>query len=165
VSSEAEPKRGRGSPELFAKIGDAKLRAVITDFYSRLFGDVMIGFLFEGKSRQHLIDREYEFTASFLGGDVKYTGRPMRTAHAQSPIFGGHFERRLQILRETMRDHAVDPDVQQVWIEHTLSLRSQITTDKGSECKDTSVVAADPPNIAITQPGPDPDKPVKLGRK
>ena len=165
MSSEAEPKRGRGSPELFAKIGDAKLRAVITDFYSRLFGDVMIGFLFEGKSRQHLIDREYEFTASFLGGDVKYTGRPMRTAHAQSPIFGGHFERRLQILRETMRDHAVDPDVQQVWIEHTLSLRSQITTDKGSECKDTSVVAAGTPNVAITQPGPDPDKPVKLGRK
>jgi hemoglobin len=152
----------RGSPELFAKIGDTKLREVITDFYSRVFGDVMIGFLFEGKSRQHLIDREYEFTASFLGGDVKYTGRPMRTAHAQSPIFGGHFERRLQILRETMRDHAVDPEVQQVWIDHTLALRSQITTDKGSECKDTSVVA---PTLATAQPGPDPDKPVKLGRK
>ncbi|HEX5062295.1 MAG TPA: group 1 truncated hemoglobin, partial [Kofleriaceae bacterium] len=106
-------------PELFAKIGEAKLREVITDFYSRIFGDVMIGFLFEGKNRQHLIDREYEFTANLLGADVKYTGRPMRTAHAQSPIFGGHFERRLQILRETLRDNAVDPDVQQVWIEHT----------------------------------------------
>jgi hemoglobin len=152
----------KGSPELFAKIGEAKLRAVITDFYSRVFGDVMIGFLFEGKSRQHLIDREYEFTASFLGGDVKYTGRPMRTAHAQSPIFGGHFERRLQILRETLRDNAVDPEVQQAWIDHTLALRSQITSDKGSECKDTSVVG---PKLAIANPGPDPDKPVKLGRK
>jgi len=153
----------KGSPELFAKIGEAKLRAVVTDFYSRVFGDVMIGFLFEGKSRQHLIDREFEFTASFLGGDVTYTGRPMRTAHAQSPIFGGHFERRLQILRETLRDNAVDPDVQQAWIDHTLALRSQITRDQGSECKDTSVVAA--PKLAIAQPGPDPDKPVKLGRK
>ena len=104
---------------------------MITDFYSRIFGDVMIGFLFEGKNRQHLIDREYEFTASFLGGDVKYTGRPMRTAHAQSPIFGGHFERRLQILRETLRDHAVDPEVQQVWIDHTLALRAQITARQG----------------------------------
>ena len=156
------------SPELFAKIGEQKLREVITDFYSRVFGDIMIGFLFEGKNRQHLIDREYEFTASFLGGDVKYTGRPMRTAHAQSPIFGGHFERRLQILRETLREHAVDPEVQETWIDHTLALRSQITSDKGSECKDTSVVAAAPnvaPNVAIAQPGPDPDKPVKLGRK
>ena len=144
-------------PELFAKIGPDKLRAVIADFYDRIFADVMIGFLFQGKSKQTLIDREYEFTANLLGADVKYTGRPMRVAHAQSPIFGGHFERRLQILRETMRDHAVDAEVQQVWLDHSYALRDQITSDKGSECKDTSVVA--------TPPQPDPDRPVKLGRK
>lgn len=144
-------------PELFAKIGPEKLRAVIADFYDRIFGDVMIGFLFQGKNKQTLIDREYEFTANLLGGDVKYTGRSMRTAHANSPIFGGHFERRLQILREAMRDHAVDAEVQQVWLDHSYALRDQITTDKGSECKDTSVVA--------TPPLPDPDRPVKLGRK
>ena len=150
-------------PELFAKIGEQKLREVITDFYSRVFGDVMIGFMFEGKSRQHLIDREYEFTANMLGGDVKYTGRPMRTAHAQTPIFGGHFERRLQILRETMRDQGVDPDVQRVWIDHTLALRDQITADKGSECKDTSVVAA--PRPGPSSPSQDPDARIKLGKK
>ena len=150
-------------PELFAKIGEQKLREVITDFYSRVFGDVMIGFMFETKNRQHLIDREFEFTASMLGGPIKYTGRPMRTAHAQTPIFGGHFERRLQILRETMRDHAVDPAVQQVWIDHTLALRDQITADKGSECKDTSVVAAPHPTPA--SPPPDPDARIKLGKK
>jgi hemoglobin len=143
--------------KLFDKIGDAKLRAVIEDFYSRVFGDVMIGFLFEGKDRQRLIDKEYEFTAHLLGADVKYTGRPMRVAHAQSPIFGGHFERRLQILRETLNDHAVDSDVAKAWIDHSLALRAQITKDKGSECKDTSVVAVPPP--------PAPDATIKLGRK
>ena len=149
-------------PELFAKIGEAKLREVITDFYSRVFPDVMIGFMFEGKNKQHLIDREYEFTANLLGGDVKYTGRPMRTAHAQHTIFGGHFERRLQILRETLRDHAVDPEVQQVWIDHTLALRDQITRDKGSECKDTSSAS---PKLAVAPPVPDPETKIKLGRK
>ena len=144
--------------KLFDQIGETKLRAVITDFYSRVFGDVMIGFLFEGKDRQRLIDKEYEFTAHFLGADVKYTGRPMRTAHAQSPIFGGHFERRLQILRETLRDHAVDPGVAQAWIDHTLALRSQITADKGSECKTTSV-------LPVAPPVKDPDAPLKLGRR
>jgi hemoglobin len=148
------------SPELFAKIGETKLRALMTDFYARIFGDLMIGFLFEGKSRQHLIDREYEFTASLLGGDVKYTGRAMREAHAKSPIFGGHFERRLQILRETLRDHAVDPEVQQVWLEHTLALRPQITSDKGSECKNTSV---DPGTLET--PAGDPDRRITLGRR
>lgn len=148
-------------PELFAAIGEAKLREVVTDFYSRIFGDVMIGFMFQGKSRQHLIDREVEFTAGFLGGSMKYTGRSMREAHAATPIFGGHFERRLQILRETLRDHAVDPDVQRVWIDHTLALRSQITADKGSECKDTSVTEA----ALAARPAPDPEARVKLGRR
>jgi hemoglobin len=146
---------------LFERIGADKLRAVLTDFYGRVFGDVMIGFMFQGKDRQHLIDREYELAAALLGADIKYTGRPMRTAHAQHTIFGGQFERRLQILKETMRDHGVDAEVQRVWIDHTLSLRSQITRDAGSECADPPA----PPKLAIVQPPQDPDKPIKLGRK
>jgi hemoglobin len=146
---------------VYAKIGGDALRAVITEFYERVFRDVMIGFLFAGKDRARLIDKEWEFAAAFLGApDVKYTGRPIRAAHAQSPIFGGHFERRLQILREVMHDLAVDPEVQEVWIAHTQALRSQVTGDQGSECKDTSVVAP------IEAPPPaDPDKRIKLGRK
>jgi hemoglobin len=150
-------------PELFAKIGADKLREVITDFYSRIFGDVMIGFMFEGKNRQHLIDREWELAAALLGAPgVKYTGRPMRPAHAQHTIFGGHFERRLQLLKETLRDHAIDPEVQKVWIDHTLSLRSQITRDKGSECKDTGEAG---PKLAVAPPSPNPDARIKLGKK
>ena len=147
-------------PELFEKIGGDKLREVITDFYARIFGDVMIGFMFQGRDRQHLIDREWELVAALLGAPgVTYTGRPMRTAHAQHTIFGGHFERRLQILRETLRDHAVDPAVQKEWIDHTQALRDQITRDKGSECKDTGEAdrTIEPPLTS--------DKPIKLGRK
>ena len=44
---------------LFAKIGGAALRAVIVDFYKRVFADVMIGFMFAGKDRAHLIEREW----------------------------------------------------------------------------------------------------------
>ena len=145
---------------LFDRIGAERLRAVLTDFYGRVFGDVMIGFMFRGKDRQHLVDREYELTAALLGAPgVTYTGRPMRTAHAQHTIFGGQFERRLQILRETLRDHGVDPDVQQAWIDHQLALRGQITLDRGSEC--------DGPSAAV-EPAPravDPDRPIKLGRR
>ena len=150
------------SSELFDKIGGDALRAVITDFYGRIFRDVMIGFMFQGKDRQHLIDREWELAAALLGAPgVTYTGRPMRTAHAQHSIFGGQFERRLQLLRETLADHAVDPAVQQAWIDHTLSLRDQITRDRGSECETTAALG---PKLAIA-PEPPPDKPIKLGRR
>ena len=145
----------------FDKIGEPKLRAVLADFYDRVFADVMIGFMFQGKDKRHLIDREYEMTAKMLGAsNVTYTGRPMRTAHAAHTIFGGHFERRLQILRETIADHAVDAEVAQVWIDHTLALRDQITRDKGSECKDTGEGR---PKLAIVADKP--DVPIKLGRK
>jgi len=146
-------------PELFAKIGAAKLREVVTDFYARIFPDVMIGFMFEGKDRARLIEMEFQLAASMLGApDIKYTGKPIREAHQHTPIFGGHFERRLQILKETLRDHGVDPDVQRVWIEHTLALRGQVTSDAGSECATTTVRATPPPQA-------DPEKKIKLGRK
>ncbi len=133
-------------PNLFNVIGPERLRAVIVDFYQRVFDDVMIGFMFIGKDRQHLIEREYEFTAQFLGGPVAYTGRPIKQAHAKTPIFGGHFERRLQILRNTMADHQIDPEVVASVVEHQQALRSLVTGDKSSECKDTLVVApADTP--------------------
>lgn len=151
-------------PALFEKFGGDALRAVISDFYDRVLGDVMIGFMFQPivrtHGRQHLIDREWELIAALLGAPgVTYRGRPMRTAHAGHTIFGGHFERRLQILRETLRDHGVDPAVQQAWIDHTLALRSQVTRDRGSECKDTG---EDRPKLA---PVAAPDRPIKLGRK
>lgn len=145
----------------FDRIGGDALRAVLTDFYARVFRDVMIGFMFQGKDRKHLIDREYELTAALLGAPgVTYTGRPMRSAHAQHAIFGGQFERRLQILRETLRDHAVDPEIQQAWLDHQLALRGQITRDRGSDCDDTAAAA---PRLAIAPASP--DRPIKLGRR
>jgi len=147
---------------LFDKIGGDALRAVITDFYRRVFDDVMIGFMFQGKDRQKLIDREWELAAALFGAPgVTYTGRPMRVAHAQHTIFGGHFERRVQILRETMADHAVDPEVQKRWLDHTESLRAQITRDKGSECATTQSAG---PKLAMA-PESTPETPIKLGRR
>ena len=111
---------------LFDRIGAERLRAVITDFYDRVFADVMIGYMFTGRDRQRLIDMEWELTARFLGSDQRYTGKPIRDAHAPLKIFVGQFDRRLQILRNTLRDHQVDPAVAQAWIDHQLALRDQV---------------------------------------
>ena len=152
---------------LFERIGEARLRAVIVDFYDRIFRDVMIGFLFEGKDRARLIEKEYELTARLLGADVAYTGKPMREAHARSPILGGHFERRLELLRQTLADHAIDPDVVAAWLEHTEALRAQITTDRGSECKDSEAarrIQNSTPGAGATPAG-DADRLIGLGRR
>jgi hemoglobin len=147
---------------LFERIGGDALRAVLVDFYRRVFDDVMIGFMFRGVDRAVLIDREWELVAALLGAEVRYTGRPMRVAHARHTIFGGQFERRMKLLRDTLRDHAVDAEVAEAWIDHGLSLREQITRDAGSECQDTGEAGA---RLGVAVPGQDREAPVKLRRR
>lgn len=151
-------------PAIFDRIGGDALRAVIVDFYDRVFDDIIIGFLFAGKDRQRLVEMEWQFTAKFLGADLPYRGKSMPEAHKRVPILGGHFERRLQILRNTMADHGVDAEVQKAWIDHQLAMRALVTGDKGSEC-DHDLATARTVVDAASPAAPPTDGLVKLGRR
>lgn len=145
-------------PTLFERIGGERLRAVIEDFYRRVFADVMIGFMFAGKDRARLVDKECEFAAKLLGADVRYTGRSMPEAHARVPITGGHFDRRTQILRDVLAAHDVPADVQAAWLAHVDALRPQLTADQGSDCDHDAAAAR-------TRTDASPSGPLRLGRK
>lgn len=114
--------------------GPAGLRALLVDFYERVFADRMIGFFFKGADQDRLVEKELELALRFLGADVPYTGLPLRELHARHPIQGGQFMRRLQLLKETLRDHGAPEDVCEAWVRHTLELRPEITTDALDEC-------------------------------
>lgn len=116
--------------------GEAALHAIIDDFVERVFGDVMIGFFFRGIEQKHLRELEYQHAAEHLGGPVHYRGRPLREVHAKHPIRGGHFDRRKQILRETLEAHSVPADIAEAWLAHTESLRALVTPDGAGECVD-----------------------------
>lgn len=118
----------------FERIGGDALREILADFYDRVLADPMIGFLFSQSDRDRLIQKEWELSARMLGGDVRYTGRPMREAHAGSPILGGHFARRQKLLRDTLEDHGVAVDIVEAWLGHNEALRPQVTADQGSGC-------------------------------
>lgn len=116
--------------------GEPVLRAIIEDFVGRLFDDAMIGFFFARVSRPRLEKFEYQHAAELLGADVTYGGRSLSEAHARHPIMGGQFDRRKQILRNTLVDHGVPQHVQQAWLDHVESLRPLITRDAAGECID-----------------------------
>lgn len=145
-------------PTLFDRIGGDRLRAVIEDFYQRVFADVMIGFMFTGKDRARLIEKEWELAARMLGADVRYTGRSMPEAHARLPITGGHFDRRTQLLRDTLAAHDVPDDVRAAWLGHVDALRAQLTADRGSECDHDAAAAR-------TSTAAPPAGPIRLGRR
>lgn len=116
--------------------GEPGVHAIIDDFVDRIFSDPMIGFFFGKVSKERIKAKEYEFAAGHLGAPVAYTGRPLPHAHSAHPITGGHFMRRLQILKETLLDHAVPSPVIEHWLEHSERMRPFITQQAGSACDD-----------------------------
>lgn len=121
--------------KLIEKLGGMdKLRQIIDTFVDRTFSDLMIGFFFRKADRQRVKEKEFEFAARFLGADIPYTGRSIKEAHAAHRIMGGQFARRKKILEEVLREFNVPEDVILAWLEHTETLRSQVTAWKDSAC-------------------------------
>ncbi len=116
--------------------GEPAVRAIVDDFIDRCFADTMIGFLFARAESSRIKRHEFEHAARFLGADVEYAGRPLNEAHGPHRILGGQFDRRRQLLIETLDDHDVPAEIRDTWIAHQDSLRHLITKDPDSNCRD-----------------------------
>lgn len=121
--------------------GEPALRAIVDRFVDRCFDDVMIGFHFRRANRDRVKRFEYEHAAEHLGAGTSYGGRPIREAHGPHAIFGGHFERRLTLLREVLEERGVPEDVRERWLDVQRSLRAEVTADVASECDEGRALA------------------------
>ena len=90
--------------------------------------------MFRAADRARVKAKEYEFAARQLGAAVEYTGRPIGDAHRAHRVTGGQFMRRLQILRETLIEHHVPDEIREHWLNHTLSLQTDITDNALDQC-------------------------------
>jgi hemoglobin len=106
--------------------GEAGVRGVLQALYDQLFVDPIVGFLFEGKDKAHLVEAQVAFTSAFLGGPARYTGKPLPEAHAHLPLLAGHFDRRHWLLAETLRARGVPDEVRAAWLRIDESLRPSV---------------------------------------
>jgi hemoglobin len=106
--------------------GDTKVRAILTSLYDRLFEDRMVGFLFDGKDKERIVELQTAFTCSFLGGPQRYEGKPLPEAHASLPLLPGHFDRRHWLLEQVLREHGVPEAVRLAWLRIDEALRSSV---------------------------------------
>ena len=106
--------------------GDDGIRAVLKTLYDQLFEDLMVGFLFAGKDKAHLIEQQLRFTARFLGGPSRYDGKPLPEAHAKLPLLPGHFDRRHHLLALALEKHAVPKHVAEAWLKIDESLKTSV---------------------------------------
>ncbi len=120
---------------LYALLGGERLREILTVFYQEVFADVMIGYLFAKQDQAKLIQREWEWTAKFLGAkDIEYQGEALGKVHQKHPIRYGHFHRRNQILLKVLRRMQVDPKIIDFWMDHQ---NRMINTILGKAQEDT----------------------------
>jgi hemoglobin len=106
--------------------GESKVRAILQSLYDKLFADLMVGFLFEGKDKAHIIEQQLAFTCGFLGGPQRYSGKPLPEAHASLPLLPGHFDRRHRLLAQALEENAAPKEVVRVWLQIDESLRPSV---------------------------------------
>jgi hemoglobin len=106
--------------------GERGVRAVLQELYDLLFDDAMVGFLFAGKDKQHIVEQQLSFTSRFLGGPHLYEGKPLPEAHADLPLLVGHFDRRHHLLRQVLARSPLPQHVQDEWLRIDAALRSSV---------------------------------------
>jgi truncated hemoglobin YjbI len=116
-------------------LGEAKVRAILQALYDQLFVDPMVGFLFAGKDKAHIVEEQVAFTCRFLGGPQRYTGKPLPEAHAALPLLAGHFDRRHHVLATLLDSHGVPDEVKRAWLRIDESLRPSVLA-AGAEARE-----------------------------
>lgn len=113
---------------MYSRIGgEAALRRILADFYSRLADDVIVGFFFDGKDVAHISDMQARFLLRAWGATESYSGKPPAQAHKElAPILRGHFDRRLRVLEETLRAHGIGEEDIRRWVEFENAFREGI---------------------------------------
>lgn len=90
----------------------------------------MVSFLFQGAPKDRLISQQTKFLCKAFGGPNNYIGKSPGSAHKHLPILPGHFDRRIQILEQTLTEFNVPENLKQKWIQIENSFRTKIL--KGS---------------------------------
>jgi len=104
--------------------GQDRMREMMRTFYDRLFDDAIVGFLFQGHDKAHLVETQIQYLTANLGDrSGTYSGKPIRKAHAHLPILAGHFDRRHHLLELLLAEYDVPDHVRQAWLELDASLR------------------------------------------
>jgi truncated hemoglobin YjbI len=106
--------------------GEGQVRAVLQRLYDRMFDDAIVGFLFEGKDKGHIVEQQVALTCAFLGGPQRYTGTPLPEAHAKLPLLAGHFDRRHWLLKQVLEERGVAEEVRAEWLRIDAGLRSSV---------------------------------------
>jgi ferredoxin-NADP reductase len=95
-------------PELWRALGEgALLRAILTDFYGRVYEDPRLAPFFHKVTKERAIDKQYSFLADVFTGKKSYFGLKPFNAHHWMVISDELFDYRERLIEDTMRRHGL----------------------------------------------------------
>ena len=107
--------------------GEAGLARILHSFYARMRDDVLIGFFFDGKDVDVIAEKQKQFLMRAMGASVSYIGKSPAKAHLElAPILAGHFDRRLRILEDVLRENGLQSEDIRNWIRFESAFRDGI---------------------------------------
>lgn len=128
ASLDAERARDpKPDPELWAALGHGDLlTAILTDFYTRVYGDPRLAPFFHGITKQRSIEKQFSFLQQIMTGEKCYFGDRPRNAHHWMVISDELFDYREDLMMGCLRHHGLSETMIRRWRAMEEGYRSDI---------------------------------------
>lgn len=109
MQAAATPRRALDPhPELWAAFASGPgLRAILVEFYQRVYADPRLAPFFAHTTKDWAIDHQYAFLCQILTGENVYFGDRPRNAHHWMVISDELFDHREAMMEAVLRDHGI----------------------------------------------------------
>lgn len=112
--------------------GEKGIQEILNEFYSRMAKDPLVGFFFHGKDLTPIVEQQKHFLMRAMGLSSNYSGKSPGSAHQKlPPILKGHFDRRLVLLKETLKQFHLTPASINAWVNFEETFRKAIVEEEG----------------------------------
>lgn len=113
--------------EMWEALGEGPgLRAVLEDFYTRVYADERLAPFFEAVPKERAIQKQYAFMSSLFTGEATYMGDRPRNAHHWMVISDDLFDHREKLMEEALRRFGLREDLVRTWLAIDELYRKQI---------------------------------------
>lgn len=112
--------------ELWAALSEGVLlRAILEDFYTKVYADAQLAPFFAGFTRLRLIEKQHSFMQQVMTGNKVYFGNRPRNTHHWMVISDALFEHREQLMQDSMRANGLDEQ----WVQRWLTIENYYRPD------------------------------------
>ncbi|HXH71747.1 MAG TPA: group 1 truncated hemoglobin [Mariprofundaceae bacterium] len=145
----------RSRQSLFDAVGGLPtLEKVHRIFYDKIYAHPWIGQFFKGHDQRAIELRQTQFMGEKFGGPVKYPGMELELAHRRMYITPELFSLRQKLLRESLEEAGVAPELVGRWLRIDAAFRKDIVNESLEDFETIDLKYERPlviPNPADTQ--------------